>query len=563
MILGILVFLSEFGQLKGPMNRRLHQNLSDAYYLENFQKLLEFVSSKYRDLLNTEEKKFLKNFQKLGEDASRLFVRLVSRSASSFRVDKLNYGEIDIPKGLKELEDKNFIELGVFEDWYDHDFLFTSPELKGFLKFKKVKGFSSLSKSALMERMEEFSEEFLADFEELIVSLFFHDTIQFFLLLYFGNLEQSLSDFILEDIGVLKWERVTISKKTRYFQTREEAEKKLILLTLQAELWEAREMGEEILPLLKLVEKLQLLGGNISDSVKKIFVINARELERRGDLKNAYKFYSLSLIPPARERMVRVLDKQEKYKKALALCQEIEKDPHDQSEESFVEVFLPKLQKKLGLSIQKKERDQFSTLEIMAKKTGRGVEEDSLKVFEEEGWKGFHLENLLWTSAFGLYFWDIIFTPAKGAFCNPFQRGPRDLFKEGFYLKRKEKIEKRLKEIKDGQWSWEQIEEVFDQKKFTANWMVAWKKVAKKDMKAFFQKVPDEDKAYIFSFMVKDLKCFCSGFPDLFLYKSRKKEYLLAEVKGPGDTLQNSQKRLLKKFEAGNIPYEIVKVKYG
>jgi len=63
----------------------------------------------------------------------------------------------------------------------------------------------------------------------------------------------------------------------------------------------------------------------------------------------------------------------------------------------------------------------------------------------------FHSETRILTTIFGLLFWDIIFADVPGAFDTPYQYAPLDLFHDSFYRARKPLIDKRLKEIEDGQ----------------------------------------------------------------------------------------------------------------
>lgn len=62
----------------------------------------------------------------------------------------------------------------------------------------------------------------------------------------------------------------------------------------------------------------------------------------------------------------------------------------------------------------------------------------------------FHSETSIYRTLFGLTFWDIIFTPVPGAFETQFQAGPLDLGEDSFYYARKDLIDQRLGEIREG-----------------------------------------------------------------------------------------------------------------
>jgi hypothetical protein len=62
----------------------------------------------------------------------------------------------------------------------------------------------------------------------------------------------------------------------------------------------------------------------------------------------------------------------------------------------------------------------------------------------------FHSETLILTTIFALLFWDVIFADIPGAFETPYQSAPMDLMEDSFYYARKEMIEQRLSELREG-----------------------------------------------------------------------------------------------------------------
>ncbi|MBT5152875.1 MAG: VRR-NUC domain-containing protein, partial [Gammaproteobacteria bacterium] len=70
-------------------------DLPEGYYLDNFTFLLDFVNRQYCHLLSEQEKQFYSTFQTLTLDSRKLFVRLTNRKGPYFRLDKLNYPEVE------------------------------------------------------------------------------------------------------------------------------------------------------------------------------------------------------------------------------------------------------------------------------------------------------------------------------------------------------------------------------------------------------------------------------------------------------------------------------------
>lgn len=64
------------------------------YYLNNFRTVLDWIGSRYDDLLQDEERAFLAAFAGLPREAQALLVRMVMRKGERFRESKLVYAEI-------------------------------------------------------------------------------------------------------------------------------------------------------------------------------------------------------------------------------------------------------------------------------------------------------------------------------------------------------------------------------------------------------------------------------------------------------------------------------------
>ncbi|KAF9437609.1 hypothetical protein BGZ76_000066 [Entomortierella beljakovae] len=76
-----------------------------------------------------------------------------------------------------------------------------------------------------------------------------------------------------------------------------------------------------------------------------------------------------------------------------------------------------------------------------------GVEELALSYYGTLGYKGYHSENTILTTLFGMLFWDILFSPQPGVFETSFQTEPLDLRTDTFFLQRQEMIMDRVEKI--------------------------------------------------------------------------------------------------------------------
>lgn len=75
------------------------------------------------------------------------------------------------------------------------------------------------------------------------------------------------------------------------------------------------------------------------------------------------------------------------------------------------------------------------------------VEELALSYYGTLGYKGYHSENSLLATLFGLLFWDILFSPQPGVFETLYQTEPLDLRTDAFFLQRQDIILDRIARI--------------------------------------------------------------------------------------------------------------------
>ncbi|KAG0367820.1 hypothetical protein BGZ54_003195 [Gamsiella multidivaricata] len=75
------------------------------------------------------------------------------------------------------------------------------------------------------------------------------------------------------------------------------------------------------------------------------------------------------------------------------------------------------------------------------------VEELALSYYGTLGYRGYHSENSILSTLFGLLLWDILFSPQPGVFETSFQSEPLDLRTDAFFLQRQDMIMERIENI--------------------------------------------------------------------------------------------------------------------
>ncbi|GAA5917683.1 hypothetical protein JCM6882_008324 [Rhodosporidiobolus microsporus] len=171
------------------------------------------------------------------------------------------------------------------------------------------------------------------------------------------------------------------------------------------------------------------------------------------------------------------------------------------------------------------------------------VEELCLEQFGREGWKGFHSENGVLTMIFALTFWDIIFAPIDGVFKTPYQSAPLDLATDAFAVVCRPQITARLSDIAAGKGG-ELLGAVDDRERPLRTSAVGtnWERFAKEDLLEIVESLGGPALAAILTVFAEEYGHQTGGIPDLCLWNPSARRVLFAEVKGPGDTLSETQK---------------------
>ena len=194
--------------------------LPTFYYQHNFLHLLQRVNNLYRDLLNDAEIQFVDDFLTLSQDAQCLYIRLLCRKGDVFRLDKLNYPEIHSPDlACQELLSAQFfcsVGLTDISDFGENNLikLFSKKELLdrycGIAPEAQRGALNALSREQLVQRLltQAESESWWQSLLSVgVIGVFGELEFTTLRLLYFGNLHQDFSDFVLRDLGIYRYEK--------------------------------------------------------------------------------------------------------------------------------------------------------------------------------------------------------------------------------------------------------------------------------------------------------------------------------------------------------------------
>ena len=545
----------------------MQPDLPEGYYLDNVKTLFDHVETVYTDILEAEYLDFLDSFRQLSEDAQKLLIRLLNRSTELFRSSKLNYAEIgSIALATGELATNNFIRINPPLNHNEILSLFNKTEL--------LKHFEDASVSKKLSRAE--LDTFLLDqsdvsfFQNLIDSDCFIQVLQketYLLLqmLFFGNLNQSMTDFVLRDLGLYQFESYRIDGENRPYRSTLEIDQHWLLQQLDGiiELTDANNI-DTLLECFNAIPDCHNENSVVYRKTERLRFDLARQLERLGELETALPLYQQCRLPPSRERRARIYHQQMALSQAIELCGEIIDAPIDESESQFAHEFAARIIKRHklepipGLSANSKYQPDIIELKLQQQP---GVERAVVDYYQAtaEIQDCFYLENALFNGVLGLLIWNAIFAPVEGAFYNPFQYRPSDFYSFDFIKKRQQFLDPIWSSIHNNEDIWQRVSTCWQKKQGLANPLVDWQHLNLDIIQLALQRIDHQHWLRIFERILLDLRNNRSGFPDLILFPEEG-GYRLVEVKGPGDTLQKNQQRWMQYFSQHQIPHLLARV---
>lgn len=536
------------------------------YYLNNFLQVLDWLDQRYADVLSVEERAFIGDFNRLPRPSQALLVRMVMRKGAHFRQSKLYYLEIgDIAVAAEPL-----LALG----WIDGQAPVTLATLfEVLLKAEIVQCFAHAieqPKGRKSDWLAVLSEQFpdpqafgqwCAPLEDRLFSLTIMDLCDRLRLMFFGNLYQDWSEFVLADLGIFTYEKVEFCAESRGLRSREDVDACLFLHQYQQDF----EAGETVATVVEQINGLALNNPWLVKRRAKLLFQIAQHCERVADFANALAIYRECAWPGARGRMIRVLERCGEYQLAMDLAMLAEQSPQSAAEQQQLLRVLPRLRRKLGGPPNKRPSPrQMLRLDLQLPRIDPEVSvefyvqahlaEDSAPVH--------YVENSLINSLFGLLCWPAIFAPLPGAFFHPFQRGPVDLHHEDFHVRRADLFQACLAELDDGSYR-QTIRE-----RYTAKWnvqspFVYWGALSDELLDQALECLPAEHLRHWFNRLLLDIKANRAGMPDLIQFWPQDKTYRMIEVKGPGDRLQDNQLRWLEFCHEHQMPIAVCYVQWA
>lgn len=542
------------------------ETVSDNYYLANFHRLAQFVVDTYRDILTPEERLWYETLRTASEPAQRLYIRLLTRKRSTFRLSRLRYPEIeDLHPAAEELARRGLAGIAAPQEPQVLLAAFTKPEL---LELLSVDTARSQPRAELVQQL--LSAEGAARREQIHtlqgaddwVTLLGHPHWTVFRLGFFGNLYQDSSEFVLQDMGTVQYESYRIDAQARAFATRAHLNAHLRYFECEA-LFETidKRAPDQLLALVDKLPPSLPEDNHLQRRIDRFRNRAARQLERLGWDHDAMTLYARSLHPPARERRIRFHLKHDEREQAGRLLGLLLDEPFNDAELQVGTRLQKQWQKLCGLKTRAAPRYKPQTTILTLSESSRRVERAARDFYSRFG-ACYYTENALVVSVLGLFIWDIIYHPVPGAFFNPFQSAPADFYQPSFAQRRARLLMQRFDELNHPESFSQRVLDAHAMHQGKSNPLVRWGRLQRELLALALKRIPAEHWRAMFQRILSDLRDNTSGFPDLVLFREEG-GYEFIEIKGPGDTVQQNQLRWMQYFDSCQIPCRVVNVRWA
>lgn len=541
---------------------------SPLYYLQNFERALAWLAQRYDDLLDAGEHAFLAEFPRVPLPSRALLVRMLMRKGAFFRTSRLTYEEIGCPARAAA----PLAALG----WVDPDPRLTIDELFALTTrsaLQRIFADPDIGKSArksewldlLRARCPE--ARCLADWDpdtsDRVLRVTIAPLADRLKLMFFGNLQQDWSEFVLADLGVFNYETVSFAPSSRAFRQRADIEAWLALHAC-GEALDAIDDGDSLEPIFATATSIAIDNAWLETRRAKLLFRIGHRAEQRREWDLALSVYGQCVWPGARHRRMRVLERCGRFDEALALASEAERAPENEAESQRVSRILSRLRRRLQLPALRAERASRIPRDLLTLAHPReplAVEYAVREHLDAPHAPVYYVENALINSLFGLLCWDAVFAPVSGAFFHPFQRGPADLHAPDFHARRASEFARCLAQLDSGVYR-ETIVDHFERKAGLQSPFVFWGMLSPELLETALDCLPAAHLKLWFARLLEDIRENRSGLPDLIRFWPDERRYELIEVKGPGDKLQDNQTRWLEYCLLHDMPVRVVDVRW-
>lgn len=527
-----------------------HQPPPADYYATNLRTLVGHVLTAHGDLLSAAEQRYLSALQGASVSAQRLYARLLSRSRPWVRIDKLNYAEIaDRQAAIVELQCAGLVRVNGTAPADALLGLLTQAERQRLFPHLPRATKAAWIGQCVARCADTRIRSILARHHPWIAIADF-EHIKLCQLLFFGSEAQDTSTFVLQDLGVLRFESYSLDPGLRMFGDRAALDRYRSLRRLRHLTHRVDEVPELDRWLSRALWQPARGRLEVRHRDRALYRLGYR-YERAGALDEALCCYGRCKLPPARERRVRILERLGDETAVAALLARMSASPRAAEEEDFV-----RRRQAAGAA---RSRPRLEQTRIPLRDQGElSIEDHAARLLRASGGLVWHLENQFPLGLAGLAYWEVVFAAIPGAFVNPFQFGPLDLMSEDFCAVRSAQLRRQQARLDAPGGLRKTLTRTFRSKVGIANRLVNWSGFDAAVLQAVTDCLPQPALLGLARYVIENLNRARRGFPDLLvIYGPGQFEFV--EVKGPTDQLQPGQRIWFDTLDRLGLPVRVLK----
>jgi len=520
-------------------------------------------------LLSPAERGAIQGIKDLPRGAGRLLARLLLRRHACIRLEEFHYEEIEAPeKSLRLLVRHGFLITMAHSP--TRCALFTCKELSQWCRIQGVE--SKGNKAALVARVSQLAE----GPPGRAIHVVHRKMVDWCEWIFFGGLHGSRSRMLLGRLGKAKWADYHQSTGFVAFDTRDE---------LRAFLAFRRDPS---VPTQDLVRSIEALVPRMPSHKRfDLRRMMGEELLRRAVAKEAdnvpgealalYRSAARLNVGRAAEvkrRQALCMSALGDHHGATVLCQSAVMDARDKEALALARTGR-RMARLCGLPWLpgrplRKGKSRTVGVRKNTNGWGEGMPIEAAVIETVKGRDMVHAEGRLWTSLFGLLFFDLLWLPVPGMLPVACLAGPLDLGRPGFRVRRREAFDKRIRALAAGRG------QAWVKKSLKARGVrirgLDWELATDRQWQQLVACLPGEMLSGTMRILGEEGFGAASGLPDLFLWPGKAQRLpfsfpqklqscaMLVEVKGPGDDLKDNQRVWHDRLVAWNFPIEVWQV---
>lgn len=550
----------EFDQTHWAPVRRRGQ-LPTHYYHAHFEELLAFVEARYQHILSAEQQALIDAFRALDLNARRLYVRLVNRKGRIFSTSRLRYPELgDLAPLLAGLRAAGWIEPASARHYFELLRFLTKSELNRVLAQQLTGIGRSMKKADLVRLAEQHCApgEFLDSLGTHRIFVQRHaDDIGFLLFLFFGRVQDGLSQFTMRDLGLV---RVSATEDEYEPRFRERCE---ALETWYFAKRRHRLRGADESTIDGLADEASAWPEPAHPASAaerdKFAAALGRALEKAGRSEEALRAYRRGESTESSERVVRLLLACGQRDEARAYLEQCIDEPQNDEQALMAEDLYARKFDRKRTSVVTDELRAAPVITIDESLSG-SPERAAVEWFERHGARAWRTENRLWRSLFGLLFWEDLFGVRSNRTHSPFERLPATLLDGTFAGKNRAIVASRLHLLDDPAGLRRELLATSTRYYGKANGVFRWRRDLLDPVFALIDHADPAAVRTVLARMCRDYSDHRYGYPDLMVLEDCAVRFV--EIKTGGDQLRRNQLLRIGQLRDAGFDAGIVRIEW-